>query len=443
MGRAPEKLNAGSVIGGEMSFRKMKTGPGSCTALVPRRLVAAAMLAGLCALAQANTTAYPAGLLLAQNDISLMPGAPVETESVPAYDIVTQPQGQAPGLQGSDPVRVGILLPLRSESLRTAAAMVRDGFIAAYEKSRDTGLSLTVIETGDAAQDVLDAYASMLPDVDIMVGPLSRSGTAAIATRGTIDKPTIALTPADAAGPGTGTVPQLLSMGLSLEDDARQAAEWAVTEQPGEMALVVSTSTAWQRRAARAFQAAWQRRGLAAELFELSAAGGNLSASALAQLQERLRSSRPGLVFAALDAAQARQLRESIGADLPMYGTSQLNPYTPQGWAGVDARADMNGVRFIDLPWLLRPDSAASAGYARPAAAPEQARSADMERLYALGVDAYQVARGVAAQRGVFDVNGATGRLKVSIGAGPARFERTASPAVYRDGIAAPMSGAP
>jgi outer membrane PBP1 activator LpoA protein len=103
----------------------------------------------------------------------------------------------------------------------------------------------------------------------------------------------------------------------------------------------------------------------------------------------------------------------------------------------------MNGVRFIDLPWLLRPDSAASAGYARPAAATEQARSADMERLYALGVDAYQVARGVAAQRGVFDVNGATGRLKVSIGAGPARFERTASPAVYRDGIAAPISGAP
>src|SRR6478609_4839271 len=154
MGRAPEKLNAGSVIGGEMSFRIMKTGPGSCTALVPRRLVAAAMLAGLCALAQANTTATPAArLLLAQNDISLMPGGPVETEteSVPAPDIATQPQGQAPGASGT--VRVGLLLPLRSESLRTAAAMVRDGFGAAYEKSRDPGLALTVIETGDAAQD--------------------------------------------------------------------------------------------------------------------------------------------------------------------------------------------------------------------------------------------------------------------------------------------------
>ncbi|MDB5760368.1 MAG: hypothetical protein JWM30_3657 [Burkholderia sp.] len=425
-----------------MSFRKMKTGPGSCAACVPHRLIVAAVLAGLCALAQANTTGYPAGgLMLAQNDISLMPGGPVETESVPTPDITAQPQVQAPGAAGA--VRIGLLLPLRSDSLRTAAAMVRDGFVAAYEKTRDPGVSLTVIETGDAAQDVLDAYAGTLPDVDIMVGPLSRSGAAAIAKRGAIDKPTIALTPADAVGDNAGAMPQWLSMGLSLEDDARQAADWAASEQPGETALIVSTSTTWQRRAARAFQAAWQRRGLPAEMFELSAAGGNLSASALAQLQERMRSARPGLVFAALDAAQAGQLRESIGADLPMYGTSQLNPYTPQGWAGVDARADMNGVRFIDLPWLLRPDSAASAGYARPAAGPEQARSADMERLYALGVDAYQVARGVAAQRGVFDVDGATGRLKVSVGAGPARFERTASPAIYQDGIPAPMPGPP
>ncbi|SMP73275.1 penicillin-binding protein activator [Noviherbaspirillum suwonense] len=426
-----------------MSFRKMKTGPGSCAALVPRRLIAAAMLAGLCALAQANTTAanaYPAdGLMLAQNDISLMPGGPVETESVPTPDVLTQPQDQAAAPRASGPVRIGLLLPLRSDSLRAAASMVRDGFVAAYEKSRDPGVSLTVIETGDAAQDVLDAYAGTLPDVDIMVGPLSRSGAAAVARRGTVDKPTIALTPADAVGDNAGAIPQLLSMGLSLEDDARQAAEWAAADQPGAAALVVSTSTAWQRRAARAFQAAWQRRGQPAEMFELSAAGGNLSASALGQLQERLRIGRPGLVFAALDAAQARQLRESIGADLPMYGTSQLNPYTPQGWTAVEARADMNGVRFIDLPWLLRPDSAAAAGYNRP----EQARSADMERLYALGIDAYQVARGVAAQRGVFDVDGATGKLRISIGAGPARFERSASPAAYQDGIAAPMPGPP
>ena len=410
-----------------MSFRKVKTG-----------LVAAA-LAGLCALAQANTTvAMPALPLLAQNDISLMPGGPTETdpveaEAVPMPEVSLQPQDQA-ALSG--PVRIGLLLPLRSDSLGAAAAMVRDGFVAAYEKRRDPNITLTVVETGDAAQDVLDAYNGVLADQDIMVGPLSRSGAAAIASRGAISKPTIALTPADAVGAQAGAQPQLLLMGLSLEDEARQAADLAAADLPGEEALIVSTATAWQRRAARAFQAAWQRRGQPADLVELSAAGGNLSASALGQLQERLRSGRPGLVFVALDAAQARQLRESMGAELPMYGTSQLNPYSRQGWSAAERRPDMDGVRFIDLPYLLRPD--AGAVFAPPPAAQ---KSADLERLYALGIDAYQVAREVAARRGVFELDGATGKLKASIGGGRARFERSASPAVYQDGAAAPLSG--
>lgn len=409
-----------------MSFRNVKSG-----------LVAAA-LAGLCALAQANTTAYPEALLLAQNDISLMPGGPaesgaVETEAVPMPDVSLQAQDQA-GAAG--PVRIALLLPLRSDSLGAAAAMVRDGFIAAYEKRRDPNIALTVVETGDAAQDVLDAYNGVLADQDIMVGPLSRSGAAAIASRGAIAKPTIALTPADAVGAQAGAQPQLLLMGLSLEEEARQAADLAAADLPGEEALIISTATAWQRRAARAFQAAWQRRGLPADMVELSATGGNLSASALGQLQERLRNGRPGLAFVALDAAQARQLRESIGGELPMYGTSQLNPYSRQGWAEAERRPDMDGVRFIDLPYLLRPD--AGAAFAPPRAAQ---KSADMERLYALGIDAYQVAREVAARRGMFELDGATGKLKASIGGGRARFERSASPAVYHDGAAAPLSG--
>lgn len=317
--------------------------------------------------------------------------------------------------------------------------MVRDGFLAAYEKRRDAGISLTVVETGDAAQDVLDAYTGVLPDQDILVGPLSRSGAAAIATRGVVSKPTIALTPADAIGEQAAALPQLVLMGLSLEDEARQAADLAAVDVPGEKALVISTATAWQRRAARAFQAAWQRRGLPAELVELSAASGNLSPTALGQLQERLRSGRPGLIFAALDASQARQLRESIGADLPLYGTSQLNPYSQQGWNTAERRHDMNGVRFIDLPFVLRPD--AGTVFAQPAAG--QPRSADMERLYALGFDAYQVAREVAAQRGLFDIDGATGKLRADIGGGRARFERVATPAVYQDGAAAPLPGPP
>jgi outer membrane PBP1 activator LpoA protein len=411
-----------------MLCRKMKTG-----------LLALAMaaLAGLCATAPANTSAAP--LLLAQNDITLMPGglSEPETEAVPLPDVTPSAPGLQlpPGQPGS--ARIALLLPLHSDALAGAAAAVREGFLASYEKEHDAGISVTVVESGDSPQQVADAYAVALQEHDIVVGPLSRSGAAAIASRGIVEKPTIALTQADAVG--SAVSPQLLTMGLSVEEEARQAANWATVEFPGERALTVSTNVAWQRRAARAFQAAWQGRGLAADSVELSASDGNLSPTALVQLIDRVRASQPGLVFAALDAVQARQLRESLGQDIAIYGTSQLNPYTVAGWSRAERQPSMDGVRFIDLPWMVQADDPAVATYVQADRAP---RGGDLERLYALGIDAYRVAREIAQQRSVFDLDGVTGRLKVSFGAGPSRFERTESQAVYQDGAAAPLTGA-
>jgi hypothetical protein len=59
------------------------------------------------------------------------------------------------------PVRIGLLLPLRSETLGAASASVRDGFMAAWERDRDN-ITVTVLETGDVPQDILAAYARAL-----------------------------------------------------------------------------------------------------------------------------------------------------------------------------------------------------------------------------------------------------------------------------------------
>ena len=71
-------------------------------------------------------------------------------------------------------------------------------------------------------------------------------------------------------------------------------------------------------------------------------------------------------------------------------------------------------------------------------------RDADMERLYALGIDAFRIAHEIArnAQRkqsADFKLDGVTGRLKVRFGDGPALFERRALPAVYKNGVPAPV----
>jgi outer membrane PBP1 activator LpoA protein len=412
-------------------------------------LLLASVLGGLCAPAQANTTATGtprsfspatgaagrigpsnAPIRFVQNDITVSPETAGDPTSVPV----------APSLpQQPAPVRIALLLPLRSDALGPAADAVRAGFMAANEREKDGSLTITVIETGDAPQDILSVYGAALSGNDIVVGPLSRSGVTAIAQSGTVTKPTIALTQADTQDDAEIALPPaMLVMGLSVEEEARQVADWASAGK----ALVVSTDTAWQRRAAKAFGTQWQHHGRELESVELGASSGYLSASGLAQLKNRIQEEKPALLFAALDAEQARQIRLVIGNDVAFYGTSQLNPLALADWVAADRVPQMNGVRLVDMPWQLQADHPAVMIYPPLAVNADQKRSADLERLYALGIDAFRVAKEIALKRTHFEIDGVTGRLTVDFGRNMARFGRLEVRAIYRGGAVVPLSGA-
>lgn len=407
----------------------------------------AAMLAMLCAPVQANTSAAAphAPLLLAQNDITIFPrgaeppSGPAQAEPVPRFD--PQPQGQA--APGRPARRIALVLPLRSEALGRAAGVVRAGFMASYERDREAGMEVEVVESGDAPEGVLEAYQAAATNADIVVGPLSRSGVALVAQRAVITKPTIVLSSTDALGDGSASLPSgMLAIGLSVEDEARQAARWAARDIPGGKAFVIATGTAWQQRAGRAFAQQWERLGLRQESMTLSAAGNFLDPNAMLQLVRRMQAERPDLVFVALDMVQTRQLREALGTDndIAMYGTSQVNPVALPDWAAVQPLPVMNGVRLIDLPWQLLPEHPAVMSTPRLAVEPGQPRSADLERLYALGVDAWRVAREIALGRTRFALDGVTGKLDVDFAGAPARFERVEAQGVYQDGVVMPFA---
>jgi outer membrane PBP1 activator LpoA protein len=62
-------------------------------------------------------------------------------------------------------------------------------------------------------------------------------------------------------------------------------------------------------------------------------------------------------------------------------------------------------------------------------------RALDIDRLYALGIDAFRLAREITLHPGAeFQLDGVTGRLSGSFGNGPARFERVQPAAVYQAG---------
>jgi outer membrane PBP1 activator LpoA protein len=342
------------------------------------------------------------------------------------------------------PVRIGLLLPLQSAALGQAASIVRDGFLASHEWEKDERLTIDVIQTGDAVSEVLSAYHSAAQAYDIVVGPLSRSGVTAIAQRGLIEKPTIALTQADMpAETGIKLPSKLIVMGLSVEEEARQVAIWAHADYPAAKVFIVSTNIAWQRRAAKAFESEWRRLGAQSRSMELGISSGYLSASGLVQLKTHIQAEQPELLFVALDAAQTGQVREAIGTDIAIYGTSQLNPRALPDRDTSERMPDMNGVHLVDIPWQLQPDHPAVMVYPRLVVNPDQKRSSDLERLYALGIDAYRVAKEIAFNRTRFEIDGVTGKLSVDLDGNMARFERIELPAIYQDGIVVPLNTAP
>ena len=90
---------------------------------------------------------------------------------------------------------------------------------------------------------------------------------------------------------------------------------------------------------------------------------------------------------------------------------------------------DLEGVRFVDMPWLLQPDHPAVMVYPPPA----RPMTLETARLYALGIDAYRVAQEWMKGETRFDIDGVTGRLRVNRAQG-VRIERIPTSAIYRNG---------
>ena len=385
---------------------------------------------GLCAPVDTNTRLIPpaplAELARESRRIPAPPPAAIVTTSpidFPDAAVLPPDDARAP----TAPVRIALILPLNSATLGAPAEAVRAGFMAAYDSDRSS-VTVDLIPSSDTVEETLAAYRNAAAHSDLVVGPLLRPAVAALAA-GPVPVPTLAL---NHPGDGTPLPPNLLTIGLSIEIEARQVAAWAHGDFPYGRPLILTGTAAWQRRLAGAFHDQWNTYGNAAYQVELPVDDGQIPDAALADLKERVETDKPALLFAALDAEQLRQVRAALGTSLPAYGTSSVNP---GGGAGYSV-AELEGLHLLDLPWQVQPDRPAAMTYPRRQ---ERARAApDLDRLYALGIDAYRVAREMALHPGhPVTLDGVTGHLWVKVA--PLRFERFEAPVIYRSGSFDPV----
>jgi len=322
--------------------------------------------------------AQPQDYIIQQNSATAK-SRPAPRQAVP---VPTLP-ASSPALKRGKP-RIVMLLPTLSPSLGNAASVVQAGVEAAAKV--DDAAELSLVATHD--DDVSAQYrAALSRGAQVVIGPLTREAIAELAPR--IAVPTLALNTLE---PAAGVNSRLLGLSLSVESEARQVAR-LMREDGRARPLMLVSNDAIGHRMARAFASEWERLAHNPPL-QLEWGAAPLPADQIGQADA---------VFLALGPSQAASLKVLLPPELAAYATSQINERKP------DAR--LRGVRFIDMPWLLMPGHPAVSRYPRP----ETAMTAQTERLYALGVDAYRVALALAVKMPPvgWQLNGVTGDLKL------------------------------
>jgi len=297
------------------------------------------------------------------------------------------------------PHRLALVVPL-SGPLASAGAAVRDGFFAAfYRASADR-----TIRVYDSQSDAFPAlYERIAADgMDVIVGPLDKAGVSAANQHAARLLPMLAL---NYLGPGEAASPDLLQLGLAIEDEAAAIVDRLTGDGIGRVALFWSESD-WSQRAADTI-----RTGLADSTCEIvidsyvadtrtvtDSVGAAFLVDASSKRGEELerilgtdvelvprRRHDVDAIVALTDSAKARALVPALAfhfaRDLPIYAPSPLL----QGTGSGDLR-DLEGARVTELPWRVYPDPVREAVEAAIPAA-----EGVLDSLYALGADAYRI----------------------------------------------------
>jgi outer membrane PBP1 activator LpoA protein len=298
------------------------------------------------------------------------------------------------------------------------------GVRASHSRDGD-GVLVEVIETDIDHQALARVFVDLRErGVALAMGPLTRDGVNSLIT---LDRapgvPTVALNLPDSDLP----VPaQTVFFGVSIEAESRQAAAIAFERARAAIgkraprAVSVGAPSRLAQRSAKAFRDEWAQRG--GEIDQPIEFDPERSSKTF---RDALKDGNPDVVFMALNPEHARNARRSIGPRVRLWSSSMASI----GQTKFLRMPELDGLRLFDMPWQVEPDHPAVIAYPK---APTK-YAVEMQRLYALGIDAFRIGRQIMAGGAAFELDGVTGHLSYDPTVG-ARIARTPVLAVYRDG---------
>jgi len=252
----------------------------------------------------------------------------------------------------------------------------------------------------------------------LVVGGFTRDGAQTLATSDCALQPVLALNELR----GANLSPDVFSFSLSLENEARQVALMAVGDGL-RAAIVIGTNSALSRRVQEAFEREWTR--AAGELRRITFSGNPDEAPLI---REKIANMRGDMVFLALDQAEARAVRPYVSGMLPVFATTlSINPR-----AESIVNVDLQGVRYVEMPWFVQPDHPAVMIYPQP----KTGLSVESERLYAFGIDVFRIGMQLVKGDRKAPLDGVTARITLEENN---HFARQMSPAEVDGGRVIPL----
>ncbi len=361
--------------------------------------------------------------------------------SAPVGAWMTNADGVASAEGYQDPGRIGLLLPL-SGDYAAAGAAVRDGFMAGWFAT-DAGsrAELRIYDTGADPAALQQAVERAVSEgANTLVGPLERSQVEAVFAALPEAVTVLALNQSEASAvPPAGHY----QFGLAPEEEAALAAERLYDAGIRRTAIIISQED-WADRASRAFAAQFSALGgqvlgerrvapgavkfndeldalVGAPRFEAEPvapssgvdADGNPLPAPKPRLIPVLRADGPEALFVALRGAQGRMLMPQLrvrGQDaLIVLATSHIG----SGSSSMTADRDLDGLSFLDAPFLF--DSSTAIGVSRDQLGAALPTATSSSRLFAFGMDACRLLPFLAhlrANEGSY-LAGASGQLLV------------------------------
>lgn len=305
---------------------------------------------------------------------------------------------------------IAVLLPLQGK-LEKPAKAIRDGIMASHYNSPLSSNTQLRFYNTETNEHISTTYQQAVDNgADFVIGPLAKSNLEALSESLNLSTITLALNSLEIDTTTKGYSPSqtqnLFQFGLSPESAARRVAEKG--RQDGHYyAAVIAPDNNWGQRMKKAFTIHWQQSGgVVVETINYDSKAHDFSDSIKSMLNIDLSESRKkevsrtigrkleytprrrqdiDMLFMAAFPRQAKQIPLQIiyhhGETIPIYSTSHI----VSNYHNARQNIDMDSVNFSDMPFLL--------GAVQGTTSQENTYQSTLyQRLFAMGVDSYQLA---------------------------------------------------